>query len=45
MFMLYIFYDRGMDDGKYSKRVVNGEKLASAIKCLVNAKGVSFKGG
>src|SRR5678816_2220515 len=39
----YVLDEKGTDDAKCSRKVVNGRKVAGAIKSLVNAKGLSLE--
>src|SRR5678815_5767524 len=39
----YMLDDKGTDDAKCSRKVVNGRKLAGAIKSLVDVKGLSLE--
>src|SRR5678815_3865859 len=39
----YMLDEKGTDDAECSKKIVNGRKVASAIKSLVNVKGLSLE--
>src|SRR5678815_3157944 len=39
----YMLDEKGKDDAECSRKVVNGRKVAGAIKSLVNAKGLSLE--
>src|SRR5678816_226342 len=39
----YMLDEKGTDDAECSRKVVNGRKVAGAIKSLVNVKGLSLK--
>src|SRR5678815_3688058 len=38
----YVLDEKGTDDAECSRKVVNGRKVAGAIKSLVNVKGLSL---
>src|SRR5678815_218310 len=40
-YLVYMLDEKGTDDAECSRKVVNGRKVASAIKSLVDAKGLS----
>src|SRR5678815_529760 len=39
----YMLDEKGTEDAECSRKVVNGRKVAGAIKSLVNAKGLSLE--
>ena len=39
----YMLVEKGTDDADCSRKVVNGRKMAGAIKSLVDAKGISLE--
>ena len=39
----YMLDEKGTDDGECCRKVVNGRKVAGAIKSLVNVKGLSLE--
>src|SRR5678815_5467279 len=39
----YVLDEKGTDDAECSRKVVNGRKVAGAIKSLVNVKGLSLE--
>src|SRR5678815_5417319 len=39
----YMLDEKGTDDAECSRKVVNGRKVAGAIKSLVNVKGLSLE--
>src|SRR5678815_5002183 len=42
-YLRYMLDKKGTDDAEFSRKVVNGRKVAGAIKSLVNVKGLSIE--